>query len=1364
MTATASTVLPAETSTVGSQGTQVSQRQKRRTRHRDNRRRSNNCGNQNDSSDQNDFANNVSGFSHSSLVSSRSVHERGNRRYVLNETYTSDTRQIMFDSIDSVPASDNNEPTSENQDYQDSQNSGVSGNETSGRRRGVDGAKKKQQQQSETDRKSEATTENAQVRLSKKPSSSRSHRKQKRGNERRIPSSFGAKLTLGNLDGNNVKSSSSSKIELNLQSYFGGGEVTDSLAARILEEIHEDDYECMICMNSVHRKSKIWTCDTCYRIFHIKCIQKWANQVLAVSSQNESAQDTPRTLSWRCPGCQTVRSSIPERYTCWCGKVTNPDPNSILPPHSCGMICSHDYDDCPHACKLPCHPGPHQKCNEIGPTVDCYCGKSSSQKSCLDTEYEGWSCGVTCGELMACGVHTCPRPCHQGLCGPCKATIHSTCYCGKHDKDIKCHEALESRISNLNDVDGNIVSWIGLWNCSSKCDRYFDCGIHKCQKSCHSQDIEPAQCPKSPDLIVSCPCGKHAIEEINGKPRISCEEPVPTCNDICGKKLVCGHTCRLICHLGDCGPCMNQVTVQCLCKFNKIKLSCSDLLLGTPRCQRTCRIQLNCQRHECGAQCCLGEKAALDRISRKKKDNQNLDVIIEPQHICTRTCNNILKCGNHRCQMTCHRGQCMPCLEASFDELSCHCGKTKMMPPIPCGAKPPKCHYQCNRIPTCGHPAVNHNCHLDDEPCPKCPYLVERECMCGKHVMKNQQCGRTNVSCGTICNKPLACGSHRCKKPCHREGQCESPCRQPCDKPKSCGHPDEESCHSPFQCEESKPCSALVEIACPCGNMKTQVRCNATKTTKSPKRILKCNDKCALIARNNKLAEALKIDLDTKRESAIVHSDTTLRLYATNKKWCESIEKIIDSFVTDVPRRKMLAFPPMKRTQRQFIHSLAEAYSLESESLDPEPHRSVVLHRLQRTVLPDRNLAQSYTIFLKSRGHESSSSSVLPAQLKKTPKQAFNAFLLEHVQVGLTRADLEKKLDPVISGVSNLKFSVEWIADEDVILRPLSNTLAPDEVEYELSTLKPVIKKFAMNVTHLAEAVELCWLSKDNTISYRETPPVTNESSNTSAYALRNNTMTALSFKSFTALDSLEGTPDMNAPAKAEIVLQRAQPKSRPIANSWEELDPDEEEGMGAYKYLEELQRKKQSDILRFLLRVRCWEYRQLNVIHRASRPSRPDKARRLGYKAKQGFVIYRVRVRRGGRKRPVPKGATYGKPTNMGVTQLKYQRSLRTTAEERVGRRCPNLRVLNSYWINQDSTYKYFEVILVDPSHNAIRNSAKYNWIAKPVHKHRESRGLTSAGKQSRGIKKGHLYHNTQSGRRHTWKLHNTLSLWRYR
>lgn len=63
---------------------------------------------------------------------------------------------------------------------------------------------------------------------------------------------------------------------------------------------------------------------------------------------------------------------------------------------------------------------------------------------------------------------------------------------------------------------------------------------------------------------------------------------------------------------------------------------------------------------------------------------------------------------------------------------------------------------------------------------------------------------------------------------------------------------------------------------------------------------------------------------------------------------------------------------------------------------------------------------------------------------------------------------------------------------------------------------------------------------------------------------------------------------------------------------------------MGAYKYMEELWRHKQSDVMRFMLRVRAWEYRQLPSIHRASRPTRPEKARRLGYKSKQGYVVYR--------------------------------------------------------------------------------------------------------------------------------------------
>jgi large subunit ribosomal protein L15e len=203
---------------------------------------------------------------------------------------------------------------------------------------------------------------------------------------------------------------------------------------------------------------------------------------------------------------------------------------------------------------------------------------------------------------------------------------------------------------------------------------------------------------------------------------------------------------------------------------------------------------------------------------------------------------------------------------------------------------------------------------------------------------------------------------------------------------------------------------------------------------------------------------------------------------------------------------------------------------------------------------------------------------------------------------------------------------------------------------------------------------------------------------------------------------------------------------------------------MGAYKYLEELWKKKQSDVLRFLLRVRCWEYRQMPSIHRVSRPSRPDKARRLGYKAKQGFVIYRTRVRRGGRKKPNPKGIVYGKPGNQGIMQLKPKRNLRSLAESRVGKRARNLRVLNSYWVNQDSTYKYYEVILVDPSHSAIRRDPRINWICGAAHKRREARGLTGAAQKARGVGKGPRFVRSNPSKWARRKLRNVTSLPRYR
>ena len=204
---------------------------------------------------------------------------------------------------------------------------------------------------------------------------------------------------------------------------------------------------------------------------------------------------------------------------------------------------------------------------------------------------------------------------------------------------------------------------------------------------------------------------------------------------------------------------------------------------------------------------------------------------------------------------------------------------------------------------------------------------------------------------------------------------------------------------------------------------------------------------------------------------------------------------------------------------------------------------------------------------------------------------------------------------------------------------------------------------------------------------------------------------------------------------------------------------------MGAYKYLEELWKKKQSDVIRFVMRIRNWEFRQMRNIVRVTRPTRPDKARRLGYKRKQGYVIYRIKIRRGGRKRPVSKGVVHGKPVNEGIYKQKATRSLRAQAEHRAGKACGALRVLNSYWVGQDGIYKFFEVIMVDPFHNAIRNDPKINWICRSKQKHREMRGLTSAGKKHRGLRvKGHCAKKARPSVRANWYRRNRISLRRYR
>jgi transcriptional repressor NF-X1 len=393
----------------------------------------------------------------------------------------------------------------------------------------------------------------------------------------------------------------------------------------------------------------------------------------------------------------------------------------------------------------------------MGPEQYCFCGKNTSRKLCRETDYEnGWSCREPCGDLLPCGEHDCSKPCHAGLCGDCDILVEAKCYCGRVEKQIPCCERDE--IQNSFSVDDG-QPFEGSFSCNQPCGRKFDCGIHQCSSSCHAQDEIPARCPFSPDTVTRCPCGKTSLEELLEQPRQSCEDAIPHCERPCEKLLPCGHLCQAKCHTGDCGTCDQIIDIDCRCGRVTTKSLCHQGDLQHPLCMRTCQAQLSCGRHKCGERCCPGEKKATERLAARRKNKLSSQTsVVEAEHICIRTCGRPLKCGSHDCAQICHRGPCDSCPEAVFEEISCSCGKTVLYPPQPCGTRPPECRFSCLRRPTCGHPAVEHSCHQDDVICPRCPFLVDKMCACGKERLHSQPCHLQEAHCGRPCGKKLKCG------------------------------------------------------------------------------------------------------------------------------------------------------------------------------------------------------------------------------------------------------------------------------------------------------------------------------------------------------------------------------------------------------------------------------------------------------------------------------------------------------------------------------------------------------------------------------------------------------------------------------
>tara|TARA_Y100000034_G_scaffold91111_1_gene109858 strand:+ start:5037 stop:5591 length:555 start_codon:yes stop_codon:yes gene_type:complete len=180
----------------------------------------------------------------------------------------------------------------------------------------------------------------------------------------------------------------------------------------------------------------------------------------------------------------------------------------------------------------------------------------------------------------------------------------------------------------------------------------------------------------------------------------------------------------------------------------------------------------------------------------------------------------------------------------------------------------------------------------------------------------------------------------------------------------------------------------------------------------------------------------------------------------------------------------------------------------------------------------------------------------------------------------------------------------------------------------------------------------------------------------------------------------------------------------------------------GMYHYLRQAWKKPDKKTLR----ERMIDWRKSQVFTKVDNPLRLDRARALGYKNKKGFVIIRIRIKRGGHKRPRPNKGRRSKRLHIRKTlKMNYK----WIAEQRVSRKYKNLEVLNSYLIGKDGINYFFEVIMIDINRPEIKNDKTINWICNPKNKKRAMRGLTSSAKKSRGLRNKHPTSKVRSKKR---------------
>uniref|UniRef100_A0A5B7BGS8 Putative NF-X1-type zinc finger protein NFXL1-like n=1 Tax=Davidia involucrata TaxID=16924 RepID=A0A5B7BGS8_DAVIN len=758
------------------------------------------------------------------------------------------------------------------------------------------------------------------------------------------------------------------------------------LVQEIQEKLMKGTVECMICYDMVRRSAPIWSCSSCYSIFHLNCIKKWAR---APTSTDLSAEKN-QGFNWRCPGCQSVQlmASKDIRYVCFCGKRHDPPSDLYLTPHSCGESCGKplgeevpgsgvDREDlCPHVCVLQCHPGPCPPCKAFAPPRLCPCGKKIITTRCFDRK-SVLTCGRPCDKLLGCWRHRCERLCHTGPCHTCEVLINASCFCKKKIEVLLCGDMA---------VKGEVRVEDGVFSCFSPCERKLSCGNHVCDEICHPGPCR--ECDLLPGRIKTCYCGKTSLQ----KERLSCLDPFPTCSQICGKNLPCGiHNCKEVCHAGECTPCPVLVTQKCRCVSTSRTVECYKTMMQDEifTCDKPCGRKKNCGRHRCSERCC------------PLSNSNNSHLGDWDPHLCSVPCGKKLRCGQHSCESLCHSGHCPPCLETIFTDLTCACGGTSIPPPLPCGTPTPSCQSPCSVPQPCGH-SSSHSCHFGD--CPPCSVPIVKECIGGHVVLRNIPCGSRDIRCNKLCGKTRQCGMHACARTCHPP-PCDSSsgpssglkasCGQTCGAPRrDCRHTCTALCHPSAVCPDVR-CEFSVAITCLCGRITATVPCDAggcsggfnvdtifeasiiqklpvplqpvdANVKKIPlgQRKLMCDEECAKMERKRVLADAFGItppNLDALHFGENSISELLGDLFRRDPKWVLSVEERCKFLVLGRGRGgtnalKVHVFCIMLKEKRDAVRLIAERWKLSVNAAGWEPKRFIVVHVTPKSKAPARVL------------------------------------------------------------------------------------------------------------------------------------------------------------------------------------------------------------------------------------------------------------------------------------------------------------------------------------------------------------------------------------------------------------------------